>query len=564
MLSLFRTMFPLPSTLHTRSTWRVLVLYTAIAAYLISQLPLILPGALSGTANRIGWQQTELGATNLLLIAAAILAVGLLRRGQIPGAAATLALILLAESALFLLSDAWNMPRGWVALIGGVAISMLLLETQIAVMFAAAALVVVGLSGLQHGGDFNTVDRAEYLTMTVWVLASAALPYAAQVGSRRAQRTLDRAPALHDITAFGDEIARSLFVRTELNTFLENMVESISQQFASVDHAQIYLIQPESSHAILRAATGPVGASLIAQKYALDVGGLSAVGRATLTGTYLLVADYNQDPVRTAHPLLQDIRSELAIPLGTTGNVLGALDVQSTQPHAFDDTDIAVLCAIANQIAMAVDSLQLYESAQRSLRENQALYQQTQTNLREIERLNYQLTGRAWSEYLRLQAESTAMTLDMDTGQMVMDADWTPTLEEAATHRQVITTTYDGQRVVALPILVRNEVVGAMEFELERAGDLPEGALELVTAVSQRLGLAMENRRLFDETQRVAQREALINDIGADLQAATGVDAIIQRAARHLQEALAAQQVTIRLGSPAEAEDRPAQGEAHT
>jgi hypothetical protein len=57
----------------------------------------------------------------------------------------------------------------------------------------------------------------------------------------------------------------------------------------------------------------------------------------------------------------------------------------------------------------------------------------------------------------------------------------------------------------------------------------------------------MENRRLFEETQRAAQREALINDIGADLQAASGVDAIIQRAAHHLQESLDAQQVTIRI-----------------
>jgi GAF domain-containing protein len=94
---------------------------------------------------------------------------------------------------------------------------------------------------------------------------------------------------------------------------------------------------------------------------------------------------------------------------------------------------------------------------------------------------------------------------------------------------------------------VRNEAIGAMEFELDRDEPLPDGAMELVTAVSQRLGLAMENRRLFDETQRVAQRETLINDIAADLQSATGIDTIIQRAARHLQQTLSAQQVTIHL-----------------
>jgi sigma-B regulation protein RsbU (phosphoserine phosphatase) len=149
-----------------------------------------------------------------------------------------------------------------------------------------------------------------------------------------------------------------------------------------------------------------------------------------------------------------------------------------------------------------------------------------------------------------LAVRPAALTFDLDTRHTSPEAEWTDTLNEAATHRQVITTTNAGQRIVALPIIVRNEVIGAMEFELASDETLPEGILELAGAVGQRVGLAMENRRLFDETQRAVQREALINDIGADLQTATGVDAIIQRAARHLQDALDAHQVTIRLGTP--------------
>jgi GAF domain-containing protein len=245
------------------------------------------------------------------------------------------------------------------------------------------------------------------------------------------------------------------------------------------------------------------------------------------------------------------------------GDVIGVLDVQSTHARAVAERDTTVLAAVANQLAIVIDGLQLYEASQRDLREKQALTQQTQTNLREIERLNYLLTGRAWSEYLRLASESAAMTLDLDTGQAVSEAEWTGTLNQAAEQRQVITNMNQGQRIVSMPITVRNEIIGAMEFELRSEDELPEDALELVAAVSQRLGLALENRRLFDETQRVAQREALINDIGADLQSATGVDAIIQRAARHLHEALAAQQVTIRLGTiPVDQQGQAVQGGA--
>jgi GAF domain-containing protein len=298
-----------------------------------------------------------------------------------------------------------------------------------------------------------------------------------------------------------------------------------------------------------------VGAAQLSQEHSLDIGGLSVIGRVTLRGEPLLIPDLRRDPIHKVHPLLPDMRCELALPLVLRDETVGAIDLQSRQPNLFSAADVSTLQAVASLIAMGLDGLQLHETSQRNQRENHALVQQTQANLREIERLNYQLTGRAWTDYLRLQADSTAMTVDFESGQLQREADWTATLNEAVAQHNVVTETEAGRQVVALPIIVRNETIGAMEFEMDAADRLPDGAIELISAVGQRLGLAMENRRLFDETQKVAQREALINDIGAKLQAASGVDAILQQAAHHLQEALSAHQVTIRLGIP---EQRPA------
>jgi GAF domain-containing protein len=356
----------------------------------------------------------------------------------------------------------------------------------------------------------------------------------------------------------GQDIASELFERPELDRFLQQIAEHLEHRFAVIDHVQIYIIGSDSQRVVLCAATGPAGQKLLEREYEVDIGGLSTVGRVTLTKNDLLIQDFNEEKIHKPHPVLSDMRAELAIPLVVKDTVIGALDMQSTQPGAFPQAEVMLLHAIANQITIAVDSLQLHEEAQRNMRDNQALFQQTQSSLREIERLNYLLTGRAWSEYLRLQPDSTALTLDLDTGQTVAEARWTDTLNEAATHRQVITAVKEGQRIVALPITVRNEVIGAMEFELESEEALPEGVLDLAEAVGQRLGMAMENRRLFDETQRAAQREGLINDIGADLQAATGVDVVIQRAAHHLQDVLDARQVSIRLGVPPDSPRREA------
>jgi len=350
----------------------------------------------------------------------------------------------------------------------------------------------------------------------------------------------------------GQEIAAGLFERPDMDTFAQRFAESLQRRFPVIDHVQLYVISADGQRAILRGATGPVGQKLLDREYEVDVGGLTVVGRVALTHADLLIADYRQEHIHRPHPLLNDMRTELAIPLAVQDRMIGVLDLQSARPDAFAPVGVTLLHAVAAQLTMALDSLHLYDEAQRNIRENQALFQQTQSNLREIERLNYQLTGRAWSEYLRVQSDSTAITLDLDTGQVASQAEWTPTLREAAAHHQVVTVIQEGQRRIALPITVRNEVIGAMEFDLDAESALPEGALELCEAVGQRIGLAMENRRLFDEAQRAVQREGLINDISTDLQTATGVDVILQRAAQHLQDTLDARQISIRLGMPSD------------
>jgi GAF domain-containing protein len=360
------------------------------------------------------------------------------------------------------------------------------------------------------------------------------------------QSSQDRSTPLKNI---GSEISRSLFLRLEPDVFLKNVAERIRQEYDAVHQVQIYLIEPGSQRASLHASSGSAGDEVSAQEYRLDVGGLSVVGRVTLTGQPLLIPDISRDLVHQSRASSSDVHCVLALPMLAGEKVIGAVEIASARAGAFDQADVAAFEVITSLLTLAVDNSQWYEAAQRSARENEALRQQTQASLREIERLNYQLTGRAWADYLRLHADSAALTLDLESGDISSEAQWTATLSQAATQRDVIASVDDGRRVVALPIVVRNETIGAMEFELEADDDLPDGALELVAAVGQRLGLAMENRRLFDETQRIAHREALINDIGTELLSATGVDAIIQQAARHLQEALSAQQVTIRLGS---------------
>ena len=110
-------------------------------------------------------------------------------------------------------------------------------------------------------------------------------------------------------------------------------------------------------------------------------------------------------------------------------------------------------------------------------------------------------------------------------------------------------------QVIAVPVRVRGQVIGAMEFELTDTGNLSPEDLNLMEEVGEQLGLAAESNRLFETSQRVAQREALVNEISTRLQASNNVEMTLNEAARSLRSTLKANRVTIRLGH-----HRPATG----
>lgn len=549
MHTVFRQIYPIPTVPNPNRHWRILVLYAGITGYLITRLPLIV--ALGTAADTLNWSIAALALTLSALSFGSVIAYVLVRRYQLVNATIVFTAVLLAEAAIFLLAGSWTELHGWLALWAGVAIAHLLLARRDRTLVLLGVLALIALSGSPAIADMRASNQYERIASIIAAaMGTITLAVSGSIvaqGSDRAIHTAIQDLSSRHLIEMGQNIANHVSARDELATALQNIANDIEARFSAVDHVQVYLIETFRDHATLIAATGAVGQQLLQQEYSLSIGGLSPVGRTTLTSSLVTVTDYRYEVIYTPHELLIDMQSELAIPLKTNDRVIGALDVQSRQPEAFHDANITLFSAIANQITIAVDALQLYSATQRSIRENRALYEQTQMNLREIERLNYQLTGRAWSEYLRLKNDVTALTLDFQQDQTATEAEWTSTLDETAKLQQVITVKQDGQRIVAFPIIVRNEVVGAMEFELPTDDDLPEGATDLVMAVSQRLGLALENRRLFDETQRIAQREGMINDIGAELQAATSVDAIIQRTARQLQDTLSAQEITIRI-----------------
>src|SRR5205823_14929395 len=74
-------------------------------------------------------------------------------------------------------------------------------------------------------------------------------------------------------------------------------------------------------------------------------------------------------------------RTTLAIPLLREGRALGAILVRRTEVRPFDDKDIALLTTFADQAAIAIENVRLFEAEQDRSRElSESLEQQTATS----------------------------------------------------------------------------------------------------------------------------------------------------------------------------------------
>jgi serine phosphatase RsbU (regulator of sigma subunit)/putative methionine-R-sulfoxide reductase with GAF domain len=93
--------------------------------------------------------------------------------------------------------------------------------------------------------------------------------------------------------------------------------------------------------------------------------GQGLIGEAALYGKQIVCDDVRADARYRFIDSLPETRSEVVIPLKIEDRVLGVLDVQSNQPHAFHPNDLLILNALADNIAQAVKGARLYNGLRR-------------------------------------------------------------------------------------------------------------------------------------------------------------------------------------------------------
>ena len=310
----------------------------------------------------------------------------------------------------------------------------------------------------------------------------------------------ERTSQLKAINEVG-RVATSILDPEEL---LKRVVDLITIEFGYY-YSALYMIDNTGQWCDLKAATGEAGRILKETKHRVEINNTNTIGRSIRTRQAQISLDTGNKAIRINHPLLPYTRSEISLPLLVGDQILGVLDVHSTQEAAFNKQDIETLQNMANQVAISLD--------------NARLFQETHQRLNELRNIQKQYLSEAWIESNLPQG---GISLALGEGSHV-----------------------DEEYSLEFPITLRDQIIGQLKLGGEESLSIEDK--NWIEAIVTQAALALENARLLEESQSAALREKFVTEITNKIWASTSIDGILQTTVRELGQILDATEATIEI-----------------
>ena len=301
--------------------------------------------------------------------------------------------------------------------------------------------------------------------------------------------------------------------------------------------------------------------------------------------TNILIGDTQQ-----AEDLTQSV---VCAPIWSTGKVIGVITLYSNEPNAFPESSVSLLTTLSANLGVALQNARLFDETQRLLKitedraaelaiinsvqeglasklDMQAIYELVGNKLCEVFdsqdldiRLLNQQTGMIEFPYLREHGEvihvdpsplrGVSKRVIESRQPLVINENLVQAMQELGGY--TIPGTDVEKSLMAVPIIIGNKAIGLVfigNYEKEHA--FGESDVRLLQTVVNAMSVALENARLFDETQRLltitedrATELSVINSIQQGLAAELDPQAIIELTGDKLREVLHTEDLGIRL-----------------
>ncbi|MEA3308801.1 MAG: GAF domain-containing protein [Chloroflexota bacterium] len=300
---------------------------------------------------------------------------------------------------------------------------------------------------------------------------------------------------------------------------LFELVRLVASNF-EFEYVALFLLDAASESLVLRAAFGgteaDIGFSIPLNKISGLVG---EVGRRQ----HARVAAIDSTAPASRRSLFLTARTEMALPLVLGERLLGVLDVQSSELGVLRQNDLPAYRMLSEQLAMAIENARLFGEVQNALNAERQAYGD--------------LSRMGWKELLRQRSRlgyryEHQQVTPLRVGEL-------PAVEDVDS----------GLAELIVPLTVRGVTIGTVAaHKSHEAGAWKHEEREMVQALMEQLGMALETARLYSDTQQRAAHERLLGEATARMRETLDVQTVLRVALQEMYGALGLHDVTVSLG----------------
>ena len=316
-------------------------------------------------------------------------------------------------------------------------------------------------------------------------------------------------------------------------------------------------------------------------------------GRPLLLNTYEETAKTGAFNIASPDSDKDMNESFLGVPIFRNGKAIGAAAVQSYKQFAYDQNDLRLLATLTNSMGEALENARLFAETQRLLKETeernaelaiinsvqaalaaelniQGIYDAVGDKIREIFhqadvsiRIFEPQTNLEYFPYMYENGKRVSVNPEPigDKGfgphvfhtreTLVINENMMQEMEKYGSY--VLPGTQAEKSAVYVPLIIGEQVRGLIALgDYEREHAFSESDVRLLQTLANSMSVALENARLFNETQRLlkvtedrAAELAILNDVGEAMTSALDVKTLTYNVGDKLREIFSVEIVDI-------------------
>jgi serine phosphatase RsbU (regulator of sigma subunit)/putative methionine-R-sulfoxide reductase with GAF domain/anti-sigma regulatory factor (Ser/Thr protein kinase) len=384
------------------------------------------------------------------------------------------------------------------------------------------------------------------------VLRSLADSVAIAIEDARLYGTLRRRAEQMELIA---EVGKRITAKLNLRELMDEVAGLVQTHFG-FPYIHLFTVHPTRRQIHYEAGSGARSEAL--EGYTLNLDDPDGiVAWVARNGQVLLANDVNKEPLYRPSPLPPaNTQSELAVPMIAGGQVYGVLDVQSEKLNAFSEDDRLLFETLADSVAAGIRNADLYRSEQwrrqvaDSLREvagllsdNATLEQVLDSILTELERNMPSDIAAIWlldENDLYLAAAHGAPAADLERARLSWPGANEWLLSALLARQPIIRKPTDSigpagvagnysadYSNIAAPLRIGDQPLGILTLAHHTPGRYGHEAQAMTTTFASYAAVAIENARLYDQSQEQAYASAALLQVAQAVVSLSDLDEIL-------------------------------------